>query len=98
MCRERADSGNGSYRLVEGDVRDVDAVTDIVVGVDYVSHEAAQAGVRPSVENPRTYDELNGEPPVVYGDGTQPRDFTYIDDVVRANVRLLSEDGADGGS
>jgi UDP-glucose 4-epimerase len=32
----------------------------------------------------------------VYGDGTQTRGFTDIDDVVRANVRLLSEDGADG--
>jgi UDP-glucose 4-epimerase len=39
---------------------------------------------------------LNGEPPVVYGDGSQTRDFTYIDDVVRANVTLLEEDAADG--
>jgi UDP-glucose 4-epimerase len=29
---------------------------------------------------------LNGEAPIVYGDGTQTRDFTYIDDVVAANV------------
>jgi UDP-glucose 4-epimerase len=39
---------------------------------------------------------MNGEPPVVYGDGTQTRDFTYIDDVVEANLSLLSTDAADG--
>jgi UDP-glucose 4-epimerase len=39
---------------------------------------------------------LNGEPPIVYGDGTQTRDFTFIEDVVEANVTLLSEDAADG--
>jgi UDP-glucose 4-epimerase len=39
---------------------------------------------------------MNGEPPVVYGDGTQTRDFTYIDDVVDANLTLLETDAADG--
>jgi UDP-glucose 4-epimerase len=39
---------------------------------------------------------LNGEPPIVYGDGKQTRDFTFIDDVVTANVTLLDEDAADG--
>lgn len=39
---------------------------------------------------------LNGESPVVYGDGTQTLDFTFIEDIVEANVTLLSEDSADG--
>jgi len=39
---------------------------------------------------------LNDEPPVIYGDGEQTRDFTYIDDVVEANLSLLSTDAADG--
>jgi UDP-glucose 4-epimerase len=39
---------------------------------------------------------LNGEPPVIYGDGEQSRDFTYIDDIVDANVALLDDDAADG--
>jgi len=30
---------------------------------------------------------LRDEPPVIYGDGTQTRDFTYIDNVVDANLR-----------
>ncbi len=194
VCRDRAENGDGSYRLVEGDVRDADLVTDLVSDVEYVYHQAAQAGVRPSVEDPRKYDEvnvngtlnlldaarntgierfvmassssvygkpqylpydeehpttpvspygasklaaeryacaysevydlpavalryftvygprmrpnmamtnfvsrcLNGDSPVIYGDGTQTRDFTFIEDVVEANVTLLSEDAADG--
>jgi UDP-glucose 4-epimerase len=193
-CRECANEGEGSYRLVEGDVRNADLVTNLVKEADYVYHQAAQAGVRPSVENPRKYDEvnvdgtlnvldaarendidrvvlassssvygkpeylpydeshpttpvspygasklaaerytcaysevydlpavalryftvygprmrpnmaisnfvsrcLNDEPPVVYGDGTQTRDFTFIEDVIKANVMLLSEDAVDG--
>jgi UDP-glucose 4-epimerase len=39
---------------------------------------------------------LNGEPPVIYGDGEQTRDFTYVDDVVEANLTLLDTDAADG--
>lgn len=194
VCRNRVDETAGSYRFVEGDVRDASLVTDLVTEVDYVYHQAAQAGVRPSIENPRKYDEvnvdgtlnvldaardsdterivlassssvygkpeylpydeshpttpvspygasklaaeryactynevydlsvvalryftvygprmrpnmaisnfvsrcLNGEPPVVYGDGTQTRDFTFIEDVIEANVKLLEEDAADG--
>lgn len=30
---------------------------------------------------------LNGEVPIVYGDGRQSRDFTYIENVVEANLR-----------
>jgi UDP-glucose 4-epimerase len=39
---------------------------------------------------------LHGEPSVVYGDGSQTRDFTYIEDVVEANRGLLSDESADG--
>jgi UDP-glucose 4-epimerase len=39
---------------------------------------------------------LHGEPPVVYGSGDQTRDFTYIDDIIDANERLLTSDNADG--
>jgi len=191
---EAPDTSGGSYDLVEGDVRDADLVSDLVADADYVYHQAAQAGVRPSVKQPRKYDEinvdgtlnvldaardsgiervvlassssvygkprslpyeethpttpvspygasklaaeryacaysevydlpavalryftvygprmrpnmaisnfvsrcLNDDPPVIYGDGTQTRDFTFIDDVVEANVTLLETDAADG--
>jgi UDP-glucose 4-epimerase len=39
---------------------------------------------------------LAGRAPVVYGDGTQSRDFTYVDNVVDANVLAMSADGVAG--
>jgi len=35
---------------------------------------------------------LKDEPPTVYGDGEQSRDFTYIDNVVEANLRAARAD------
>ena len=194
LHRATAAEHDGTYRFVEGDVRDVDHVTALVADVDVVVHQAAQAGVRTSVENPRhvtdinvdgtvnvlqasaeadvdrvilassssvygkpqslpytedhptepvspygvtkltqehmarVYTELhdlptvclryftvygprmrpnmaisnfvsrclNGESPVIYGDGAQTRDFTYVADVVDANRTLLDSDAADG--
>jgi UDP-N-acetylglucosamine/UDP-N-acetyl-alpha-D-glucosaminouronate 4-epimerase len=37
-----------------------------------------------------------GEPIPVYGDGEQSRDFTYVDNVVEANVRAAEVDGVSG--
>ncbi|EMA48242.1 SDR family oxidoreductase [Halococcus thailandensis] len=193
-AREAAQNGPGSYEFIEGDIRDDDLVTELVDDATFVFHQAAQAGVRTSVKNPRTvtdinvegtlnvldaarnstvervvfassssvygkpsylpYDEdhpttpvspygvsklaaenyvrvygdlydiptvalryftvygprmrpnmaisnfvsrcMNTESPVIYGDGTQTRDFTYIDDIVRTNSKLLDTDAADG--
>lgn len=39
---------------------------------------------------------LNGEGPVVYGDGTQSRDFTYIDNVAHGLLLACSADDAAG--
>lgn len=192
--REVAREADSAYQFVEGDVRDPETVHNVVENADVVVHQAAQAGVRESVTNPRkvtdinvdgtvnvleaskksgvervvlassssvygkpqslpyeenhptepvspygvtkltqehmarTYTEihnlptvclryftvygprmrpnmaisnfvsrcLNGKPPMIYGDGTQTRDFTYIDDVVDANLSLLGKDVADG--
>lgn len=192
---EVATTGTGSYTFIEGDIRDEELVHDLVVEADAVYHQAARAGVRPSVEQPRLYHEVNvdgtlhvldaargtelrrvviassssvyggreeylpfsetdpalpvspygasklagerygmayatvydlpvvatryftvygprmrpnmaisnfvsrcftGSAPVVYGDGSQTRDFTYIDDIVAANIALLETDVADG--
>jgi len=38
---------------------------------------------------------LHHESPVIYGDGSQTRDFTYVKDVVQANIRAM-ESGAQG--
>ena len=193
-CEAVADKTDGGYTLVRNDIRDADLVDDLADGTDVIVHQAAQAGVRASVDEPRKvteinvdgtvnilqsavdadvervilassssvygkpeylpYDEdhpnepvspygvtklakehfarvynelhglptvclryftvygprmrpnmaisnfvsrcLNGKPPVVYGDGEQTRDFTYVDDVVEANRALLESDAADG--
>jgi UDP-glucose 4-epimerase len=193
-CRELAADSGGSYELVNDDLRDAELVDELVGSADYVYHQAAQAGVRASVENPRKVNEINidgsinlleaarnsdtervivassssvygkpeylpydedhpttpvspygvsklateqyarvysevyglptvslryftvygprmrpnmaisnfvsrclhGESPVIYGDGSQTRDFTYVDDVLWVNERLLDTDVADG--
>jgi UDP-N-acetylglucosamine/UDP-N-acetyl-alpha-D-glucosaminouronate 4-epimerase len=41
---------------------------------------------------------LAGRTPVLYGDGGQSRDFTYIDNVVDGNLRALSVPGLQGQS
>lgn len=32
---------------------------------------------------------LRGEPPVIFGDGMQCRDFVYVDDIVQGNIRAM---------
>jgi UDP-glucose 4-epimerase len=39
---------------------------------------------------------LDGRAPLVYGDGTQTRDFTYIDNVVQATLLACEQSGAAG--
>ena len=39
---------------------------------------------------------LNGKAPVVYGDGLQSRDFTYVDNVVNANLLASEAEGIAG--
>ncbi len=46
---------------------------------------------------PRFIDALvQRKPPLIYGDGKQARDFTYIDDVIEANLLSWKADGAAG--
>ena len=39
---------------------------------------------------------LADERPTIYGDGSQSRDFTYVDNIVEANVLAASAEGASG--
>ena len=40
---------------------------------------------------------LAGRTPIIFGDGTQSRDFCYIDNVVEANLKAAAAPGAGGG-
>lgn len=40
---------------------------------------------------------LKGQPPPIYGSGRQSRDFTYIDNVVEANILAAKKANANGG-
>jgi len=37
---------------------------------------------------------LAGRPPIIYGDGEQTRDFTFVADVVQANIRAMESDAS----
>jgi UDP-glucose 4-epimerase len=39
---------------------------------------------------------LTGNPPIIYGDGNQSRDFTYVDNVVHANLLAMETPGISG--
>jgi UDP-glucuronate 4-epimerase len=49
----------GDARVVRGDLRDASAVAEAAAGVDAVIHLAALAGVRPSIERPADYWDVN---------------------------------------
>ncbi len=51
---------NERFQLVEGDIRDPKAVREACGdGVDVIVHLAARAGVRPSIEDPLLYQDVN---------------------------------------
>lgn len=47
------------FSLTEGDIRDQDLVMQVCSGVDVIVHLAARAGVRPSIEQPALYQDVN---------------------------------------
>src|SRR5215210_419131 len=60
-------------------------------------------GPRQSVFNPYTgviaifaTRLLNGQPPVLYEDGEQTRDFSFVEDIARANLLAATTDALDG--
>jgi UDP-glucose 4-epimerase len=40
---------------------------------------------------------LSRQEPVIFGDGEQSRDFTYVDNVVEGNLLAMTADGVEGG-
>src|SRR5699024_10147589 len=56
--------------------------------------EGAYAAVIPKFINKLK----NGEQPEIYGDGTQSRDFTYIENVIDANLKACKADSKYAGN
>jgi UDP-glucuronate 4-epimerase len=54
--------GSTQWQLVEGDIRDATLVEETYrnLGIATTVHLAARAGVRPSIRQPRLYEEVNG--------------------------------------
>ncbi len=51
---------NKNFQLIEADIRDAAAMDKVVAdGVDVIIHLAAKAGVRPSIEQPLLYADVN---------------------------------------
>jgi len=51
---------NDNFELVEADIRDRAAMNDVIAsGVDIIVHFAARAGVRPSIDQPLLYADVN---------------------------------------
>ena len=50
---------NPAFELVEGDIRDVQVCKDAMVGIDYVSHQAALGSVPRSINDPALTNAVN---------------------------------------
>lgn len=50
---------NEKFKLIEGDIRNVDTCMTACKGIDYVSHQAAWGSVPRSIEMPLIYEEVN---------------------------------------
>jgi len=59
VARSRATETDGSYEFIEGSTTDVDLVNTAMEDTDIVYHQAAQAGVRASVEEPTKVTKYN---------------------------------------
>ncbi len=50
---------NPTFELLEGDIRDLQTCKDAMVGIDFVSHQAALGSVPRSINDPATTNEVN---------------------------------------
>lgn len=50
---------NSNFELIEGDIRDLDTCNKAMLGIDYVSHQAALGSVPRSINDPATTNAVN---------------------------------------
>ena len=50
---------NSAFELIEGDIRNLETCIDAMIGIDYVSHQAALGSVPRSINDPATTNDVN---------------------------------------
>ena len=68
------------------------------IGLRYMSvygHNEKGKGEFANLASQFLWKMQNGEKPVLYGDGSQKRDFTFVKDIVKANVLAIKHEGED---
>jgi len=68
-----------NVRFIRSSITNLPFLLELFRGVDYIFHQVALLSV------PRSR-VLQDKPPIIYGDGEQSRDFTFIKDVIKANI------------
>jgi UDP-glucose 4-epimerase len=76
--REAAADAGGSYELLRDSITDEDTVDDLVGDADVVYHQAAQAGVRKSVEEPAKVNEYNVDGTLTVLDAARRHDIARV--------------------
>ena len=76
--RNAAQAHGGSYELVEASITDEDVVDKHVAEADVVYHQAAQAGVRKSVDEPKTVNNYNVDGSINVLDAARQHDVKRV--------------------
>jgi dTDP-L-rhamnose 4-epimerase len=99
-----ADAGHTVYALTKVDQERLVLTWGAQVGIPTVAlRYSCTFGPRQSIFNPYTgviaifcTRLLNGLSPILYEDGNQTRDFSYVEDIARANLLAASHEQLDG--
>jgi len=76
--RETAQTAGGSYELVEASITDEQTVDDLVAETDVIYHQAAQAGVRKSVDEPAKVNHYNVDGTVTVLEAARKHDVDRV--------------------
>jgi len=96
--------GETVYAITKGDQERLTLTWGRQTGIPTVALRYSCAyGPRQSIFNPYTgaiaiftVRLLSGQPPILYEDGAQTRDFCYVGDIARANLLAAESDALDG--
>ena len=76
--RKTADTAGGSYELVDASVTDDQIVNKIVADTDVIYHQAAQAGVRKSIDQPTKVNHYNVDGTITVLEAARKHDIKRV--------------------